>query len=78
MLIILYDKNAHLKNKKYFRIVKKTFLLLADTIFQTTLRSYLRIVQRKNVSLVSNISLNFSLQIAGQLPFNVAGLFLRI
>ena len=52
--------------------------MLADTIFQTTLRSYLRIVQRKNVSLVSNISLNFSLHIAGQLSFNVAGLFLRI
>ena len=44
---------------RYLRIVKKTFLFLIETtgeILQTTLRSYLKIVHRKNVSMVSNES----------------------
>ena len=48
-----------------FKNCKKTFLLLAETtskISQTTLRSYLRIVHRKNVSMVSDESYIFSLQ----------------
>jgi len=42
----------------YLRIVK-SFLLLAEKtgeLLQTTLRSYLKILHRKNVSLVSNES----------------------
>ena len=49
----------------FFKNCKKMFLLLTDTtgeILQTTLRSYLKIVQRKNVFLVSNEFLSFSLQ----------------
>ena len=40
-----------------FKNCNKTFLLLTETtgeILQTNLRSYLKIVQRKNVLLVSN------------------------
>ena len=48
----------------YFRIVKN-FLQLTETtgdILQTTLRSYLKIVHRKSVSLISHESKSCSLQ----------------
>ena len=45
-----------------FKNSKKTYLLLAETTDETTLRSYLKIVNRKNVSLVSNEFQSFSRQ----------------
>ena len=45
-----------------FQNCKKLFLLVAETtgeILLTTLRSYLKIVHRKNISLVSNESESF-------------------
>ena len=47
----------HVLSMLFKNCKKKTFLLLAETmIIQTTLRSYLKVVNRKIVSMVSNES----------------------
>ena len=60
-----------------FKNCKKSFLLLAETtgaILQTTLRSYLRILHRKNVSLNPKVSL-YNTTFSGKICY-IAGLSL--